>query len=307
MNRIYKQLRHQLSPLRRAYEQLLGCISPRKLADLRFRRMYGRPLDWDNPRDINEKINWLKFNSDTSLWTELADKYRVRNYVEKCGLGETLVNLYGKWDRVEDIDWESLPSRFIMKTNNGSGDVLICRDKSTLDTIFWTKEFSKLLKNKFGYQMAEPHYNKIPPCIIAEELLDAGTQPIPTSSLIDYKIWSFDGKPAYIWTCHNRTHHSVEVMTYDLDWNAHPEYSVPTSHYLLSQVRIPRPECLDRMLEVAAVLSRGFPQVRVDLYEVSGKIYFGELTFASAAGFNDFYTKEFLEILGSHVKLKTQE
>ena len=304
MNDIYKRLRHLLSPIRLSYELLLGRYAPQRLASILFKRIFGRPLNWEDPQDINEKINWLKFNSDTTRWTELADKFRVRKYVEQCGLGDTLVKLYGKWDHAEDIDWDSMPQQFVMKTNNGSGDVLVCHDKSTLDTALWTTKFRKLLKCKFGYRMAEPHYDKIPPCIIAEELLDADTQPIPTTSLIDYKIWSFNGKPAYIWACFNRTHHSVEVMTYDLDWHAHPEFSISTNHYLLSKTSIPRPQSLNRMLEIAAILSKGFPQVRVDLYEADGKPYFGELTFAAAAGFNDFYTKDFLEILGSKTILK---
>ena len=305
MNSLYKQIRHELSPLREAYERILGRIAPKYLASMLYKRTFGHPLNWERPADINEKINWLKFNSDTSRWTELADKYRVREYVESCGLGNTLVNLYGKWEKPQDIAWDSLPNAFVMKTNNGSGDILICPDKSVLDTAAWTKKFARLQNGSFAIQEAELHYSKIPPCIIAEELLDPTTQPIATSSLIDYKIWSFDGKPAYVWACHNRTHHSVDVMVYDLQWNAHPEYSVPTEHYHLATELIPRPQCLERMLEMASILSKGFPQLRVDLYEVSGKPYFGELTFTAAGGFNDFYTPEFCQILGNLTVLPT--
>jgi len=214
-----------------------------------------------------------------------------------------LVKLYGKWDRAEQIDWQALPQQFVMKANNGSGDILICTDKSKVNTELETRKFNKILRSRFGYKMAEPHYNKIPPCIIAEELLDIKKQPIKSSSLIDYKIWAFNGKPAYIWACYDRDEHSVQVGVYDLDWIFHPEHSVETRHYKIAKKQLPRPVTLDKMLEAAAILSKGFPQVRVDLYEVDGKAYFGELTFTSNGGFNNFYTDGFLKELGDQVIL----
>ncbi len=278
--------------------KMIGTISPKTLASIQYQRGFGKKIDWNKPKDINEKINWLKFNTDTATWTTLADKYSVRAYVERMGLGDMLVELYGHWNHAEDINWESLPNEFIMKTNNGSGEVFICKNKADIDIAALTANFRKQLAVKFGRSMGEPHYNKIKPCIIAEELLDCKKQPIASSSLIDYKIWSFDGKPAYIWVCYNRTPDSVQVALYDIDWNFHPEYSISTPHYILADAPIPRPKSLDKMLYAAAVLSKGFPELRVDLYEVDAKPYFGELTFSSAGGFNDFYTSEFLRILG---------
>ncbi len=307
MNKTIKKIRHTLHPLRQQFDQMLALLFPKYMAGVLYKRAFHEPLNWTNPTNINEKINWLKFNSDTTIWTRLADKYLVRQYIEEKGLGHILVDLYGKWDKSEDIDWDNLPNSFVMKTNNGSGDILVCKDKQQLNTKEWTKTFAKLLKVKYGTLVAEPHYNKMKPCIIAEELLDNTTQPIPTTSLIDYKIWAFDGKSAYIWACHNRTHDTADVMLYDLSWTAHPEYCVSTHHHHRSETLIPRPACLDEMLTIASSLSKGFPQMRVDLYEVNGKIYFGELTLTSAAGFNDFYTKDFLQTLGSMVTLPNKK
>ena len=283
---------------------ILGYVSPKTLAGIHFRRSFGRWIDWNNPKDINEKIHWLKFNSDTSQWTILADKYRVREFITANGLGDMLVSLYGKWDHAEDIDWDSLPNQFVMKTNHGSGDALICRDKQTLDRIYWTSYFSKLLTKQFGRIMGEPHYNKISPCIIAEELLDNTKQQVDSTSLVDYKIWTFDGKPSYIWACHNRTKDFCEVGVYDTEWNFHPEFSRSTSHYRLVSNPIPRPQSLDKMLHAASILSKGFPELRADFYEVNGKPYFGEMTFTSASGLNSFYTQDFLNILGDSCKIK---
>lgn len=276
---------------------------PKTYIGIRYKNLFHEEISWTNPRNINEKIQWLKFNSDTSMWSLLSDKYRVRNYVEEKGLGDILVQLYGKWNKVSDIDWDSLPQQFVMKVNNGSGDTMICHDKTKIDKDEWCRYFNKKLHTKFGSICAEPHYDIIKPCIIAEELLDVSQQQITSSSLVDYKIWCFNGKPMYIWACHNRTKHGVEVMTYDLDWHPHPEYSVSKDHYILAKQYIPRPQSLDKMLAAAAKLSEGFPQVRVDLYEVGGKPYFGEMTFSSMGGLMDFYTADFLNILGNHTNL----
>lgn len=282
---------------------ILGHLYPKGLSGIHFRRAFGRSIDWKNPHDINEKIQWLKFYTDTSSWTPLADKYAVRDYLKEKGLEDMLVSFYGKWDDANAIEWDSLPNQFVMKTNHGSGDVIICKDKKSLNRKQCTAYFNRLLKRKTGTIFGEPHYDKILPCVIAEELLDCTKQSFPSTSLIDYKIWSFDGKPEYVWVCYDRTKESCTVLTFDKNWIPHPEYSVSKPHYVLSDKTLPRPASLDKMLEAAAILSKGFPVVRVDFYEVDGKAYFGELTFTSSGGFNDFYTQEFLNILGDKCEL----
>lgn len=277
--------------------------SPKAVIDFNFKRILHKRMNWENPTDLNEKINWLKLNSDTSVWSELTDKYCVRNYVEKCGLGHMLVKLYGVWDNAEDIDWDSLPNQFVMKVNNGTGDVLICKDKSKLDVTAATSKFKKLLKKRYGYVLGEPHYFNIKPCIIAEELLDAQKQVIPSSSLIDYKIWCFNGKPECIRVYYNRTKDSVNMDTYDLNWEKIPNSSVYAHIYRESTASLPKPQSLDKMLESAALLSTGFPELRIDLYEVDGKPYFGEMTFTSSSGYMVSFTKDYLNYLGSLVKI----
>lgn len=282
---------------------ILGHCCPKLYVHVFFKYAYGRWIDWKNPRDINEKIQWLKFYGDTTQWPRLADKYAVRDYVKEKGVEDMLIPLIGKWDKAEDINWDSLPNQFVMKTNHGSGDALICTNKNDIDTGYWTTCFSKLLQQKFGIQMGEPHYDKIKPCIIAEKLMDCTKQPIKSSSLVDYKVWTFDGKPAYVWVCFNRSKASCDVAVYDLDWQFHPEYSHSEPHYVLTDQIIPRPISLDKILHAASVLSKGFPVVRMDFYEVDGKPYFGEMTFTPASGMNSFYTQNFLNILGDLCKL----
>ena len=284
---------------------VLGCCWPRMQVSLRYRLTHGKWIDWKHPRDIDEKIQWLKFYGDTSQWPRLADKYAVREYVKEKGLEDILVPLIGKWDKAEDIPWDALPNQFVMKTNHGSGDALVCTDKSQLDTAYHTKNFDRLLKEKFGVIMYEPHYDKIKPCIIAEELLDASKQDYPSSSPIDYKLWCFDGKPAYFFVCFNRANGCCDVSTYDTDWNLYPQYIKGVDHYHACDTPLPRPHCLEQMLAIAPKLTKGFPCVRLDLYEIDHKLYFGEMTFTPASGANYFYPQEFLNVLGDMCKLKT--
>ena len=278
-------------------------VCPKRGISMLFRSIMGYNMSWENPQDLNEKINWMKLYFDTSEWVRLGDKYRVREYIAEKGYKDILVPLLGKWDHVEDIDWDALPNKFVMKMNNGSGDILICTDKKQLDIKYWTMCYKKLFKKKFGLSMGEFHYAKMKPCLIAEELLDATKQPIESTSLIDYKVWCFDGEVSYIWVCINREKDSVEVMLYDTSWNPHPEHCVTTHHYLTTEKQIPRPVTLDKMISTAADLSKGFPQVRIDFYEVDAKLYFGEMTFTSNTGYMNFYTREFMLELGKKVKL----
>ena len=287
----------------KVYGRFVGRFFPRLRAASLYYAKFGVKIDWKHPRNLNEKINWLKFHGDTSQWSILADKYAVRNYVASKGYADTLVKLYGVWDKAEDIEWDSLPARFILKVNNGSGDAIICRDKARFDINEAAKKLDLALNLRFGIDSAEPHYLRISPKIIAEELLDAERQEVESTSLVDYKIWCINGKPECVWVVANRMPNTMQVMTYDTQWNPHPEYSLSSEHYALMDKVIPCPKNFDYMLRIASELSSGHPQMRVDLYEVAGKVYFGELTLTSACGLMDYFTPEYLQQLGAKVKL----
>lgn len=279
-------------------------LTPIRVARLKFFYKLHRWPDFEHPKDLNEKINWMKFYGDTSHWPLLADKYRVREYVKACGLEDCLVPLIGKWDTVEEIDWDALPRQFVMKCNNGSGDVVICKDKKDLDRKKTVRHFQKQLNKRYGILTGETHYSLIKPCILAEELLGASSQAGEPYSLVDYKIWCFNGKPAYV-VCYSKRHKSYycEIGVYDLDWNSHPETLRYSSHYIKERTETAKPKCFDQMLQIASKLSTGFPQVRVDLYEVGKHIYFSELTFTSSGGYMAHFTPSFLKELGDLILL----
>jgi hypothetical protein len=227
----------------------------------------------------------------------------VRSYVKECGLGDILIPLVGVWEHATDIDFDKLPNEFVLKATHGSGDIKVVTDKTKLDIPKIVDEFEDDLKHQYGALESGHHYMRIHPRMIAEELIhnDPETAKI-SSSIIDYKIWCFNGKVHWLWACANRDEHTTEVMTYDTDWNAHPEYSIFENDYRHGEI-LPKPKNLERMIEVAEKLAKPFPCVRVDLYNIDGKIYFGELTFTSYGGLQDFYTDEFQKLAGSKIDL----
>lgn len=288
------------------YRRLVARVNhrfPVIICKMRFRKMFGRKMDLKNPKDINEKILWLSLYSDISEWSRMADKYAVRSYVEELGLGDILVKLYGKWDKAEDIEWDKLPNQFVLKTNNGSGTVKLVTDKSKLDIPETIKSLNGWLHKDTASSTTEFHYATIEPCIIAEELLDFSKDQNDSTSAIDYKIWCFNGKAYYVWACANRNENSTDVALFDRNWNYLPEKSIFNKHYREQEVLVKRPVNLERMLEVAEKLAKPFPVVRVDLYNINGNIYFGEMTFTSLGGTMDFYTQECLYEMGNLIDI----
>lgn len=281
----------------------LGEHYPKILVKLRYFERFHKPLHLKNPKTLNEKILFLSLRTDTTLWTTCADKYAVREYVKSCGLEDTLVKLYGVWEKIENIDFSQLPQEYIIKTTHGSGDVTLVKDNSTFDKATVIPYYTKELNKRYGAIEGGAHYMKIVPRLIIEELLHNDTESLKHStSIIDYKIWCFNGKAHYIWACCNRTKEGVDVMTYDIDWKAHPEYSRFNHEYRHGQL-IPKPKNLEKMLAYAEKLADPFACVRVDLYNLNGKIYFGELTFTSLGGLMDFYSDEFQLLAGSMIDL----
>lgn len=278
---------------------------PKMVVDHEWPGQFGRKLDWENPRDINEKIQWLMCNSDTSEWVRLADKYRVREFVKERGLDHLLVKLYGVWEKAEDIDYDSLPDKFVIKCNHDSGSVIIV-DKKTkcYDKIRINDELNAILKRKYGYIGCEPYYNKIKPLIIAEEFLEDEKTSV---GLVDYKVWCFDGKPYCILTCHSRESGAVALELYDINWNYLHDKMVFSPIHWDGKNCVPKPECIDELLEYAGILSKGFPEVRVDFYYLNKKIYFGEMTFSSYSGRMGYFTDDFLIELGSQVNLPPKQ
>jgi len=281
----------------------MGRNHPEMLVRIRYFVRFHKFLNLKNPKTLNEKILYLSFRTDTSLWTPLSDKYQVREYIKSRGLEHILIDHYGYYKNIDDINLDKLPNKFVMKTTHGSGDILIVKDKNKINIDSVKKHFSIFLKSRYGELEGGTHYMRIKPALTIEALIenDSFSQKY-SKSLIDYKFWCFNGEPKYCWVCCNRDKSGTDVILYDINWNAHPEYSVFGNEYRRGVI-MPKPEKYDEMLKVCRILSADFPCVSVDLYNIGGKIYFGEMTFTRLGGLINFFTNEWLLKAGDEIKL----
>lgn len=295
-----KRIRKSLSTCKL---KVIAKIYPQYLANKTYKSVFNKDINWKNPKNLIEKIYWLQLNTDTSLWTLCADKYRVRSFVEDRGCGEILNELYGKWNNANEIDFDKLPNSFVLKINNSCGQIILVKDKSNLDYDKTRKQLNEWLKSEYGYVGAQLHYTRIKPCIIAEKILE--NKDNENSSLVDYKIWCFDGKPECILVAGERTWNDkgidkYSLSMYDTQWNNISKKALNEhgKHYNGSNVE--KPSSFESMLDYARILSKGFKEVRVDFYEIDNKPVFGELTFTTGYG---SYKEDFYEYLGSKISL----
>lgn len=253
----------------------------------KFKRQLGYPLNLKNPKTFSEKIQWIKLNDHNPLYTTCSDKVAVREFVQNK-IGKTyLIPIIGVYNNTREIDWGKLPDKFVLKLNTGSGYNLICKNKGNLDTKEVDKLFDAWMKEKFYQRHKEYHYRDIEKKILCEEYLEDET-------LFDYKVFCFNGKP-YIIMVEMGKQYSNHRNIYNPDWTRHEGWiTFPQDSF-----DIPKPECLQEMLDVASILSEGFKEVRVDFYIVKNKLYFGEMTFTSGAGFSVFSTYDFDLELGN--------
>lgn len=258
----------------------------------------GKRMNYRQPEDLNQAMLQLSYrNSNDSKMRELiplcVDKYAVREYITAKGYGDTLNECYGVFDNVEDIDFDALPNRFVMKMTNASGRNWICKDKSEADWSKWKGVFAGWLKDHdFGWQTGEWQYAHIKPRIVIEKYLSAFGELSP----IDYKFQCFHGEPKSCFVGYDRdpedTHGKVCFDDYDMDWKL-TDNILPWWHR--KRRLLPKPKCWEQMVQMARDLSKDFPYVRFDVYEIDGKILFGEMTFTPQGCVQEFYTEEYLQ------------
>jgi len=255
--------------------------------------------DIDHPQTFNEKIQWLKIHDSTSLKARLADKYLVREWVAGKIGEEHLVPLTGgPWKCGEDIDFDSLPGKFVLKANHGTGMNLIVKDKCTLDINKTVKIANGWLNTLFGWRGMEAQYFKIPHLLVAEEYLEQ-----MDGNLLDYKIYCCNGKPSYILVVGDRNHktHDGKMAIYDTDWK---RQDFSTGDYPEYEYNLQRPEKLNELLDIAGILAEGFMFVRVDLYVIGDEIKFGEMTFTPGNGWFSWKPAEANLEVGGKIQLQ---
>jgi hypothetical protein len=275
---------------------------PQFIIQREWLKNYGHKIDWKNPKDLNEKIQWLICFGDTARWPMLADKYRVREFVAAKGYGHILTKLYGVWDNAAKIDYDSLPEKCVLKCNHDCGSYQIVNKSEGFNIETINKSLNDNLRKKFGYFLCEPHYNKIQPLILAEEFLEDKNNSF-SFSLVDYKIWCFDGIPDCISVCYNRTAHTMCHELYDINWKPMQDKCLFSDTVIDGGAVVPKPTVLDEMLQIASDLSQGLPEARIDLYLTDNIIHFGEITLTGGAGRMALFTEDYLIELGKKVNL----
>lgn len=267
-----------------------------------FRLIMGQNLNLKQPKTFNEKLQWLKLYNRKPEYTTMVDKYAVKKYVSNIIGKEYIIPTLGIWNNWEEINFNELPNQFVLKTTHGGGGtgVVICRDKTTLDFKKSKVTILKSMRSDIYKTLREWPYKNVEKRIIAEELIIDKNNPQETIS--DYKFYCFSGKVEYLLISHGRFTNNKTFDYFDRDFNRLPFAQGGKN----SNLDIHKPPLYDIMIEIAEKLSHGIPHIRVDLYNVNGKIYFSELTFFDASGFETFEPKEWDLHWGRYIELPTK-
>lgn len=276
-----------------------GFIPDAAYLKLRFRLEMGYKINLKSPKTFSEKLQWLKLYNRKPEYTTMVDKAAVKEYVAKIIGEEYIIPTLGVWDRFEDIDFDKLPNQFVLKTTHGGGNtgVVICRDKSTFNKEAAKRRLNKSLKKCIYRIYREWPYKSVPKRIIAEELI---TSKEP-GGLADYKFSCYNGVATDVMICSERETGDTKFYFFDNNWQLlrYNKRGIAAP----DDFTLPRPANLDKMFEIAGILSRGVPYLRVDLYNVDGKIYFGELTFFPQSGFDKNLLPDTEQLFGSRINI----
>lgn len=258
---------------------------------------FKKRLNLDNPKTYNEKLQWLKLYDRKPLYTNLVDKYEVKNIVAKKIGMEYIIPTLGIWSHFDEIDFDKLPNQFVLKCTHDSGGLIVVKDKSKLDRKTARNKIEYCLKHNFFWGMREWPYKQVKPRIIAEQYMEDSK----TKELRDYKFFCFDGevKSLFIATERQKVGDETKFDFFDENYNHLPF----TNGHPNACVVPEKPDQFELMKKLAATLSEGIPQARIDFYEVDGKVYFGEITFFHWSGFTPFIPEKWDYTFGNWIKL----
>ncbi|MCH8571899.1 hypothetical protein LSI54_11115 [Nesterenkonia sp. AY15] len=283
------------SKLLKPAKQLLRVIPARAYIQLYYFAKFGKVCDLRNPSTFNEKLQWLKVNYRLPEHSNLVDKYAVKKIVADEIGEEHVIPTLAVYESAEDIDFDTLPESFVLKCTHDSEGVALVKNKSCVDVTEIRSRLRLALKQNFYYIGREPHYRHVAPRIIAEPFIKDDQH----DQLLDYKFFCFDGEVKAIFIASGRGSESMKFDYFDADFNS---LEIRQS-YPNSKVPPAKPNGYEKMLDIAKKLSKGHPHVRVDLYEVNGHVYFGELTFFHFSGFAPFRPSKWDEIWGGWLNL----
>ena len=260
-----------------------------------YRKRFGREINLDSPQTFNEKLQWLKLYDRKKKYIKMVDKYEAKEYVKKIIGEDHIIPTIGIYDSFDEIDFKKLPKKFMMKCTHDSGGNVPCIDKSKLNIEEAKEKINSSLSTNYYYKWREWPYKYVKPRIIIEKHMEDKE----TKELRDYKFFCFDGVAKFMFIATDRNIHETKFNFYDMDFNLLPF----KQHYPNDTRRIKKPKTFDEMKKLAEKLSKGIPQVRVDFYEIDGKVHFGELTFCHFAALTPFEPEEWDYKLGEYINL----
>ena len=292
MNKIFK---FTFSFLNR--KGLLNFLSDKNYLKLMYWVKLDKKLNLNNPKTYNEKLQWLKLYNRNPIYTKLVDKYEVKELVAKEIGDQYIIPTLGVWDKFDEIDFDSLPNKFVLKCTHDSGGIVICKNKETFDFKAAKRKINKSLKTNYFYTGGrEWPYKNVKPRIIAEEYMEDTVD----KELRDYKFFCFDGKVKMLFIASNRQGKGDTYFDFYDDELNHLPF---TNGHPNSPQDIKVPNTYDKMKKLAEILSKNMPHVKVDFYNVNGKIYFGEMTFYHWSGIVPFEPDEWDYKIGEWLKL----
>ena len=279
----------------------LGILRLKDITFLKYKyyTKTGNRLNVLEPQTFNEKLQWLKLYDRKENYTEMVDKYAVKEYVANIIGEEYIIPTLGIYNNFDEIDLEKLPNKFVIKCTHDSGGLIVCKNKNELDIKKARKKINKSLKTNYYYCGREWPYKNVKPRIIVEKYMEDKK----TKELRDYKFFCFNGIPKLMFIATDRGKKETKFNYYDLKFN---KLEIK-QHYPNDDRVIFKPQNFDKMIELSKKLSKGIPHVRVDWYEINGKMYFGELTFYHFSGFEPFKPEEWDYRLGEWLQLPKKE
>ena len=287
---------------RLAREGRLDSLSDKAYLKLMYRARMGKKLNLKAPKTFNEKLQWLKLYDRKPIYTTMVDKYEAKKYVAGHIGEEYIIPTLGVWDSFDEIDFDSLPNQFVLKCTHNSGGLAICRNKENWDPVTKREMFERCLKKNYYFSGREWPYKNVKPQVIAETYMEDPEQP---AGLRDYKFYCFNGEPRLLYVSEGLENHATAKISFlNADWTFAP---FGRSDYRPFSQLPPKPANYERMLSLAKQLSQGIPFLRVDLYEINGKVYFSELTFSPCSGMMPFDPPEWDAICGEMITLPNQK
>ena len=278
-------------------KKVVALLPTKMWLSYKFKRKFGYSMDWKNPKTYSEKLQWLKVYDKNPLYTKLVDKCEVKKYIADVIGEQYVIPTLGVWDNFDDVDFDSLPDQFVLKCTHDSGGIAIVKDKATFNKEKVRKQFKiAMARNPYNTNREWP-YKNVKPRIIAEQYMENEA----THDLRDYKFFSFDGETRAMFIATERGSEIEETKFdfFDMDYN-HLDFR---NGHPNADVLPEKPQCFDEMHALADKLSSGIPQVRVDFYEVNGRVYFGEMTFFHWSGLKPFEPAEWDRTFGDWITL----